>query len=130
MLVCQSGARAALAQERLHAHRDNLVVLEGGTIGWQAAHLPLVSEQAASLSTEQQVRLIAGLLVVTGTLAGLVWRPALGLALFVGAGLILAGLTGWCGMALLVGKTPWNRAAAPPATAASSTTHPAGKATG
>jgi len=28
---------------------------------------------------------------------------------FTGLGLTLAGATGWCGLALLLGKMPWNR---------------------
>jgi hypothetical protein len=34
----------------------------------------------------------------------------LGLSAFVGAGLVMAGVTGWCGMATLLGKLPYNRA--------------------
>ena len=29
---------------------------------------------------------------------------------FVGCGLIVAGVTDWCGMGLLLAKMPWNRA--------------------
>jgi len=31
------------------------------------------------------------------------------LSAFVGAGLLFAGLTDWCGMAMLLAKMPWNR---------------------
>jgi hypothetical protein len=34
-----------------------------------------------------------------------------GLAAFVGAGLVMAGTTGWCGMARLLAHMPWNRPA-------------------
>jgi hypothetical protein len=32
-----------------------------------------------------------------------------GLSAFVGAGLMFAGVSGWCGMARLLGVMPWNR---------------------
>ncbi len=32
-----------------------------------------------------------------------------GLSGFVGAGLIFAGVTDWCGMGLLLARAPWNR---------------------
>ncbi len=32
-----------------------------------------------------------------------------GLSGFVGAGLVFAGITDWCGMGLLLAKAPWNR---------------------
>ena len=40
-----------------------------------------------------------------------VWvAPAfLALSAFVGAGLVFAGTTGWCGMAKLLAIMPWNR---------------------
>jgi hypothetical protein len=34
-----------------------------------------------------------------------------GIPLFVGAGLLFAGITGYCGMALLLQRAPWNTAA-------------------
>jgi hypothetical protein len=47
-------------------------------------------------------------------------HPAfLALAGFVGAGLVFAGITDWCGLGLLLSRMPWNRSrsaeAAPPA---------------
>jgi len=35
----------------------------------------------------------------------------LGLTGFIGAGLIFAGVTDFCGMAMLLAKMPWNRTA-------------------
>ena len=62
----------------------------------------------------RQVQIAAGSLVVLGVLLGAFVAPEfLGLAGFVGAGLVLAGVTGWCGMATLLQAMPWNRAAAP-----------------
>ncbi len=64
------------------------------------------------ISLERQVRIAAGAIVLTGVLLG--WRvhPGFfGLSGFVGAGLIFAGITDWCGMGLLIAKAPWNQRA-------------------
>jgi hypothetical protein len=44
---------------------------------------------------------------------GLFVHPALfGLSAFIGGGLIFAGITDTCGMAMLLARLPWNRGAA------------------
>jgi hypothetical protein len=66
------------------------------------------------LSLERQVRIGAGSLVLLGlALAWLVHPAFAGLSAFVGAGLVFAGVTDWCGMAMLLAKMPWNRPRAP-----------------
>jgi rhodanese-related sulfurtransferase len=112
VLVCSSGARARQAEALLRdADLERVQVLEGGLHGWRSAGLPLVQGQAR-WSLERQVRAIAGGLVLLGTLGSLlVWPPLLGLAIFVGAGLLFAGLTDFCGMARLLGRLPYNQPA-------------------
>ena len=61
-------------------------------------------------SLERQVRIAAGALVLAGVLLGYFVHPAfIGLSAFVGAGLVFAGITDWCGMGLLLAKCPWNK---------------------
>jgi len=49
---------------------------------------------------------------VLGVLLGVLVSPwFLILSGFVGCGLVFAGATGWCGMALLLARLPWNRPA-------------------
>jgi len=110
VLVCRSGKRAAQAMEKLEAAGcGSLRVLEGGVTAWEQAGLP-VKRGEAVLSLERQVRIAAGLLVLTGVILGTWVHPALyGLAAFVGAGLTFAGITDWCGMGLLLAKAPWNQ---------------------
>ena len=58
----------------------------------------------------RQVQITAGSLVLIGLLAGVLASPwALILSGFVGAGLVFAGASGWCGMAVLLARMPWNR---------------------
>nr|WP_249110270.1 YgaP-like transmembrane domain [Neokomagataea anthophila] len=58
----------------------------------------------------RQVQIVAGSLILIGVLLGLFVAPGFfGLSAFVGTGLIFAGMTGWCGMANVLGAMPWNR---------------------
>ncbi len=110
-ILCQSGTRAGMACEILKRHHDGLLLVEGGTQAWISAGLPVVSTTTSKWSLERQVRLLAGLIVLTGTiLTATVGSAWIYLAMFVGAGLTFAGLTNICGMALLLGKLPWNKA--------------------
>jgi hypothetical protein len=46
----------------------------------------------------------------SGTLLGTIMHPYFYiLPGFVGLGLMMAGLTGWCGMAKLLAYMPWNK---------------------
>jgi hypothetical protein len=61
------------------------------------------------ISLERQVRIGAGLLVLLGALLGWLVHPAFfALSAFIGAGLVFAGVTDWCGMGMLLAKMPWN----------------------
>ena len=112
VLVCQSGQRATTAAGKLAAAGlDDIAVLDGGMNSWIAAGGPVERTGKERWALERQVRLVAGLLVLTGTLLSLVWQPAVFLAMFIGAGLTFAGLTNTCGMALLLAKLPYNRGA-------------------
>lgn len=109
-LLCQGGGRATKAAEQLRAAGVTCCVVEGGTKAWAAAGLPVTVGKGV-ISVERQVRIAAGLLVLTG--AVLVWtvHPAyVAISAFVGAGLTFAGITDWCGMGLLLARMPWNRA--------------------
>jgi rhodanese-related sulfurtransferase len=110
VLVCRSGKRAEQARQKLAAAGcQDLAVLEGGVLAWERAGLP-VKRGRGAISLERQVRIAAGLLVLTGVVLGFLVHPAFfGLSAFVGAGLTFAGLTDWCGMALLLAKMPWNQ---------------------
>ncbi len=112
--VCRSGKRSAQAAEKLEALGFTRVhQLDGGLLAWEQAGLPVEKDAHAPWALERQVRFAAGLLVLTGLASSLVWPPAIGLAWFVGAGLVFAAVTDWCGMGLLLAKMPWNRAGKP-----------------
>jgi len=109
-LLCRSGARATKAGEQMAKDGlDQAVVVEGGTLAWIEAGLPVERGTTKVISLERQVRIGAGSLVLVGIiLAWLVHPYFLALSAFVGAGLVFAGITDWCGMGLLLAKAPWN----------------------
>jgi rhodanese-related sulfurtransferase len=114
-LLCRSGQRAAKAAEKLQtAGYTHPVVITGGTLAWIEAGLPVTRGTAKIISLERQVRIAAGAMVLSGALLahfvhpGFVW-----LAGFVGAGLMFAGITDFCGMGLLLAKLPWNQRVQP-----------------
>ena len=110
-VICQSGGRAAKACEKLEAAGfENVYSIEGGTSAWERAGLPVERGNCRVISLERQVRIAAGLLVLIGlALAWTIHPYFLALTAFIGAGLIFAGITDFCGMAILLSKLPWNR---------------------
>jgi glyoxylase-like metal-dependent hydrolase (beta-lactamase superfamily II) len=112
VLLCRTGSRARLAAAELSGFRTR--VLEGGIAAWQEAGHPMV-EGKAHMSLERQVRIVAGALGAVGGALAVAGSRWFGLVpIVVGAGLVYAGLTDRCGMAMLLGKLPYNRKAGEP----------------
>jgi rhodanese-related sulfurtransferase len=110
-VICQSGGRATKACEAFAAAGfDDVFNVDGGTAAWERAGLPLVRGTRRVISIERQVRIGAGSLVLLGVALGwFVHRGFFGLAALIGAGLIFAGVTDWCGMGMILARMPWNR---------------------
>ena len=110
ILLCGKGGRARKAAEILQAGSFNLLVVEGGTNACVDANLPIEKGGAAVISIERQVRIGAGSLVCLGIALGFFVNPLFYiLSAFIGAGLVFAGVTDWCGMGLLIARAPWNK---------------------
>lgn len=108
-IVCRSGSRGKQACELFHkAGFTNVINIEGGTLACVDAGLPATRGKKA-ISLERQVRIAAGLLVLTGVGLGFVHPGFFGLAGFVGAGLVFAGITDTCGMGMILARMPWNQ---------------------
>jgi rhodanese-related sulfurtransferase len=110
-LLCRSGQRATKAAEQLVKEGFlQPVVIEGGTLAWIDAGLPVTRSAVKVISLERQVRITAGAIVFTGVLlAQFVDARFIWLSGFIGAGLVFAGITDFCGMGLLLAKMPWNK---------------------
>lgn len=114
VVVCQGGIRAKQAAEKLEAAGvKNLVVLEGGVNAWKSAGKPCLRGERCVLPLDRQMRIIMGVLVLTGVILGAVLNPAwYVLAGFIGAGMIFAGITDICPLAMVVARMPWNNTGA------------------
>lgn len=110
-LICKSGMRAKKAAGILSARGlKNFTLITGGGIDQCDTKQFNLVKGKAGMSLERQVRIAAGSLVLTGSLLTLFLHPHfIALPLFVGTGLIFAGITDFCGMGLLLAKMPWNR---------------------
>ncbi len=111
-VICKSGGRGKQACENFSkAGYSNVINVEGGTSACEQAGLPVVKGKKA-MSLERQVRIAAGSLVLIGVVLGASVHVYLyGLAAFVGAGLVFAGITDTCGMGMMLAKMPWNQVA-------------------
>ena len=108
---CKGGKRSADAARRFARPGERVFHLAGGIEAWKAAGMPTVRPtKAPRLGVMRQVQLIAGGLVAAGTALGAFVSPwFLAVPAFVGCGLAFAGATGWCGMAVLLARMPWNK---------------------
>lgn len=110
VLHCASGARSAQGARKLAADGIDVSHLPGGIAQWKQAGLPVVENRSAPIPIMRQVQIVAGSLVVAGAALGTFIHPGFyALSAFVGAGLVFAGVTGFCGMAALLGRLPYNR---------------------
>jgi len=111
ILYCRTSRRTAAAVDQLASQGFGAVHLDGGIEAWKKmGHDTERTPGAPRFSVMQQVQITAGSMVVIGTLLGAFVAPAWHwMAGFVGTGLLFTGLSGWCGMAVVLGKMPWNK---------------------
>ena len=108
---CRSGNRTTVHAARLLAKGfDKAYQLGGGIEAWKRAGLPVDTDRKAPIELMRQVQITAGGLALLGALLAWFVNPAfILLSGFIGAGLMTAGITGFCGMARLLALMPWNR---------------------
>jgi len=111
VLHCLTGTRAAQAgQKLLDAGYASVYNLRGGIQAWKEAGYTTIHAERPRLSLQRQVQMVSGSLVLLGTVLGVVASPwFLLLSGGVGAGLVYAGVSDTCGMALLLARLPYNR---------------------
>lgn len=112
---CQKGGRGERACDAVPPQLSGRVRnLAGGLDAWRTAGLPVTGTAPDGISIFRQVQIGAGTLVLLGVLLGAAgFAPGYYAAGFFGFMLVFAGWSGWCGMALLLQRMPWNRAARP-----------------
>jgi rhodanese-related sulfurtransferase len=112
-VICRSGRRSAIAQQKLQALGfEEVYNVRGGMLDWEASGFPIMRDERVPWSLERQVRLVAGVLVfVSVLLSATVTEHFLWVAGFIGAGLAFAAITDTCAMGMLLARMPWNHAA-------------------
>lgn len=113
VLHCKGGVRSREAAGRLGAVSGREVYsLKGGLDAWRAAGLPVESAgRRMPIGIMRQVQIIVGSVVATASILALTVSPWFAaLAGLMGVGLLVAGSTGFCGMAAALAHMPWNRA--------------------
>lgn len=110
-VLCQSGGRACKAIEKFQrAGFGGCVLVEGGTAAWIAAGLPVEQSESRVLPLMRQVQIIVGAITATGAVLAMTVNPwFVVIPLLMGCGLLFAGVTGCCGLAVILAKMPWNR---------------------
>jgi rhodanese-related sulfurtransferase len=121
-ILCKAGTRAKAAAEKfISAGYPNMHVIEGGILACEsageklsaptgAAPQPMPSPGKKVISLERQVRILAGAIGATGALVALLGHPLVAVGpLFIGCGMVFAGVTDHCGMAYMLGRLPWNQ---------------------
>lgn len=109
VFTCNSGRRTKNNSELLEQlAAGEAWQMDGGVTAWDKAGLPVVRDRHA-LPMFRQIQIGAGGMVLLGLALGLAWPQWLWLSAFVGAGLVFAGVTGFCGLGLLLARMPWNK---------------------
>lgn len=114
IFYCKSGVRTQNCGKQLTQiateNQCETYILDGGLDAWKTAGFTVNQNKKAPLPMMRQVQIAAGSLILLGMLLGSTISPLFYLiATFVGLGLTFAGITGFCGMAVLLGKMPWNK---------------------
>lgn len=106
---CETGGRSADACSKLEKMAmDNWINVDGGISEWKLQDLPTITGKGMSI--QRQVIVTAGLFITAGiTLSFFIHYGFILLSLFVGLGLIFAGVTNNCGLARLLRFAPWNK---------------------
>jgi glyoxylase-like metal-dependent hydrolase (beta-lactamase superfamily II) len=108
ILLCQSGIRSEEAARVLGGHGRKARQLEGGMAAWTQTGLP--TSGRGGISVERQVQMTIGAFVLTGTALAVLLTPWFFVVpAFMGAGLLFAGISGTCTLALIMARMPWNR---------------------
>ncbi|RMD50727.1 DUF2892 domain-containing protein [Candidatus Parcubacteria bacterium] len=109
-VTCQSGNRSRQACQILeNAIQKEIINLKGGLHAWDKYDLPTIKGQGMT-SIDRQTRLAIGAMILLGFFGGrYLWEPLYILDIFAGFGLIFAGITGTCGMMILIRNMPWNK---------------------
>ena len=109
LVICKSGMRASQAVQQLEsAGFTSVGTVEGGLDACKREGVNVIVDRKR-IPLYRQVMIAAGALLLIGLLLTRVHPAFILLDWVVAAGLTAAGITGYCPMALLLAKMPWNK---------------------
>lgn len=111
VIHCRKGGRGGTACQKLLAEDPSLEIynLEGGIEAWVQSGGAIKTSGKIFLPLDRQVQLTVGVAVLLASLlAVFVGSDFAFVSAFFGAGLTFAGATGFCGLARVLAKMPWN----------------------
>jgi rhodanese-related sulfurtransferase len=128
VMYCHAGVRSVHACQKLLREDSALDVysLEGGIAAWERDGFPVknLSKNQEKipgklwgkifgtriLPLDRQTQFSVGFLSFSSVMLGTFIHPGFYIIPgFMGAGMMFAGLTGWCGLAKLLARMPWNQ---------------------
>ncbi len=109
-LMCKSGKRASLAKNHFDTQNMTCEVYPGGIDQWKQTNQPIrvIKKQPISIFRQVQI-IVGGLVALFATLGALVNPGFVWAAIALGTALCIAGLFGFCLLATLLAKMPWNK---------------------
>jgi rhodanese-related sulfurtransferase len=113
VVYCNHGISSRFFARQLQAKYPNhkVMTLDGGSdaLTKDAGMSCALNITPTKMTITRQICAIAGGIVVIGGVSSLAYPPMTWLTIAVGSGLCVSGLTGWCALANLLLKMPWNR---------------------
>jgi len=110
VLICRSGKRADLAKDHFLPLCETCSTYPGGILAWEKEGHKVTVNNTFGVSIFRQVQIVIGFLVFIFTLLGYFISTSFVLvAGVIGFALFVAGVFGFCMLATLLSKMPWNR---------------------
>ncbi len=107
---CQAGVRTCQAIPQLDQLLPQYQILEGGLNAWKQSGGALETNKKAPIPIQRQVFICVGILIVLSLILAHWVSPWFNLLiLFFGFALFFAGITGFCALAKLLSKLPYNQ---------------------
>lgn len=112
VIHCRSGIRGNNACDKILREAPDMPLyhLEGGLNAWKQAGYATEGSGKCFLPLDRQVQLAVGLGVLLSSIIAATISPSfIYITAFFGAGLTFAGITGFCGLARVLARMPWNQ---------------------
>lgn len=108
---CHSGNRTKQAENTIaESEFDQVYLLDGGITAWKKHGGETNCCKKAPLPLMRQIQIIVGSMVLLGIILGFIFSSLFTLiSAFFGAGLLFAGITGYCGLANMLQLLPYNK---------------------